>query len=137
MADLALNTSIPLTGHSAPFYVFPYFFLTILLSVFCQVMCYVYFVEWCFRFSYLIRFWNISCFLLSSFSEISNGHYLSSIVFPSLIAHLPLSKVILIMLLQSPMNFLMCSSFLSSGSGFFDSGSSNTMFLLQFSLSFS
>ena len=88
----------------------------------------------------LFKFWNISHFLLSSFSEISNGRCLSSVVFPSLIACsiMSWSKVILIMLLQSPMNFLMSSSFLSSGSGFFASGSSNTiMFLLLFSHSFS
>ena len=62
--------------------------------------------------------------MLSSFSEISNVCFLLSVVFPSLIAHsiMPWSKVIFIMLLQSPMNFLMSSSFLSSGSGFFDSG---------------
>ena len=88
----------------------------------------------------LFKFWNISRFLLSSFTEISNGHCLSSVVFPSLIARsiMPWSKVIFIMLLQSPMNFLMSSSFLSSGSGFFDSGSLNTiMFLLLFSCYFS
>ena len=34
----------------------------------------------------LFKFWNISHFLLSSFSEISNGHCLSSVVFPSLTA---------------------------------------------------
>ena len=34
----------------------------------------------------LFRFWNISHFLLSSFSEISNDHCLSFVAFPSLIA---------------------------------------------------
>ena len=87
----------------------------------------------------LFKFWNISHFLISSFSEISDGCCLSSVVFPSLIACsiMPWLKVILIMLLQSPVNFLMSSSFLSSGSGFFDSGSSNTIMFLLFSHSFS
>ena len=74
-------------------------------------MCYVYFVAGASDSLILFKFWNISRFLLSSFSEISNGRCLSSIVFPSLIACsiMSWSKVILIMLLQSPMNFLMSS----------------------------
>ena len=63
------------------------FFLQFFFLPFYQVTCYVYFVEWVFWFSYLLKFWNISCFLLSSFSEISNGHCLSSVAFPSLITH--------------------------------------------------
>ena len=88
----------------------------------------------------LFKFWNISRFLLLSFSEMSNGLCFSSIVFPNLITHSIMSwlKLIMSMLLQSYINFLMSSSFLSVGSGFFDSGTSNTiMFLLLFSCSFS
>ena len=87
----------------------------------------------------LFKFWNISHFL-SSFSEISSGWCLSSIALPSLIMRSIMlwSKLILIMPLQNPTNFLISSSFLSSGSDFFDSSSSNTiMFLLLFCLSFS
>ena len=75
----------------------------------------------------LFKFWNISYFSLSSFSEMTNGHSLSSVAFTSLTtcSIMPWSKLILIMLLHGPMNFLMSSSFLSSCSGFFDSASSN------------
>ena len=86
----------------------------------------------------VVKIWNIFLFLLLSFSEISNGHCLLSVAFSTLIAHsvMPYSKVNLIMHIQSPVNFLVSSSFLPLCSGFFDSGSSNTiMFLLLFSLS--
>ena len=103
-------------------------------------MCYVYFIEWEFDSLILFKFWNISHFLSSSFSVMSSGWCLSSIALPSLIMHSIMlwSKLILTMPLQNPTNFLISSSFLSSGSDFLDSGSSNTiMFLLLFCLSFS
>ena len=68
---------------------------------------------------------KFSHFLSSSFSEMSSGQCLSSIALPSLImcSIMLLSKLTLIMPLQNPTNFLISSSFLSSGSDFFDSGS--------------
>ena len=83
----------------------------------------------------LYRFWNISHLLLSSFSEMSNGLCLSFVAFPSLIAHSIMlwSKLILMMFLQSPVNFLISSTFLSLYLGFIDM----IMFSLQFCLSFS
>ena len=77
----------------------------------------------------LFKFWNISHFLSSPFSVMSSGQCLSSITLPSLIMHSIMlwSKLILIMPLENPTNFLVSSSFLSSGSDFFDSGSSNTI----------
>ena len=84
----------------------------------------------------LFKFWNISHFLSSSFSMMSSGQCLSYITLPSLIMHSIMlwSKLILIMPLQNPTNFLISSSFLSSGSDFFDSGSYVSSSVLPFLL---